>query len=327
LAHNYNQNFEVDLDILASKISSIIGKYLDKEETETITKLIIRAERMGVSTHGLHYFVHSIYPLLLNEKSDFSTEIKENIIISEGNGSIGISNLYKCLSLASDNSEKTGISLILIKNPGKVGALRVYGVDLVKNGKLMILMKNTASTQGHSFTKKHLIGTNPICFAFPESNFIFDTSTSTVATNSVRLMNKQEKKFPFNVGFDEHGENTNDPKELLKDKALLSTFSEGPFWYKSFFLGLAIESLAALAGGKTGPRVGEKKGRRLNSQEGLFGIVIDKSIFPYYQTYKAEIEILFKEIKACGVHIPGDFDDRKTSVMVSQRDWDFINKL
>ena len=327
MKYNYKLNHKVKIDILKSKINNIAGKYLSQEESNILTKYIIRAEKMSVSTHGLHYFVHSIYPLLHKKQEPFDISEKDNIIYAEGNGGIGINNLHKCLSLASDLTDRVGICLLLIKNPGKVGALRVYAEDLIKKGKLMVLLKNTASTQGLAFDKKPLIGTNPICFAFPESNFVFDTSTSTVATNSIRLMKKQNNTFSHNVGFDEQGNSTNDPNELLKTKALLSTFAEGPFWYKSFFLGVAIECLATLAGGKSGERVGEKKGKRLDSKEGLFGIVIDKSVFHDYNNYKSELDILLKEIQMSGVHIPGRFDSRKTSVRVSRKDWDFINNL
>ncbi len=327
MAFSFNQDYEISSELLALKINTIVKKYLNQNEAIILTELLIRAEKMGVSTHGLHYFVHSVYPHLLKNRAFFKIVKKDNIIYSEGKGGIGINNLYQCLSIASDQSEKSGICLISIKNPGKIGALRVYCIDLIRKGKLIILFKNTASTQGFSFDKRPLIGTNPICIGFPDSNFIIDTSTSTVATNAVRLMDKQNNKFPVNIGWDSSGNETNDPQKLQKEGSCLSTFSSGSFWYKSFFLGLAIECIAALAGGKTGPRVGEKKGTRLNSEEGMLGIVIDKSIFPYYESYKTEMELLFSEVRESGIYIPGNYDSEKKTVMVSKKDWDFINNI
>ena len=240
---------------------------------------------------------------------------------------IGILNLHSCLQEASKQSEKFGISLISIKNPGKVGALRVYAENLIKKNKLMILLKNTASTQGTMHSKSALLGTNPICFAFPDSNFIFDTSTSTFATNSIRLMKKQNQKYSDFVGYDDLGLNTKDPKKLLQDNAYLSTFSDGPFWYKSFFLALAIECFAALAGGKTGKRVGEMKGSRLYSKEGMIGIVIDKSVFPFYESYKKEIKLLFSDLESTGMYIPGYYNKTKKEIFISKNDWKFISKI
>lgn len=327
MSNNYHLDCKVEFELLKSKIFSLVTKYVDTaSEAEIITKLILRAEKMNVPTHGLHYFVHSVYPHLLKGYQPFKIKKKNNFIYSNGHGGIGFYNLHRCLLDAEKLSSDNGISLIQIKNPGKIGALRVFAVDLIRKGKLVILLKNTASTQGF-LNSDALIGTNPICIGFPDSKFIFDSSTSTVCTNGLRLMNKQEKTFKDNVGWDKNGQMIKNPNILLEEGSYLSSFSTGSFWYKSFFLGFAIECLAALAGAKTGSRVGEKKGSRLHSQEGLIGIVIDKSVFPYYDDYKEEIKLLIKEIESKGAHIPGDFNSKVKYINVSKKDWEFINSI
>ena len=88
--------------------------------------LIVKSEKMGVSSHGLHYFIHSVYPLLKQGYEEFKVEQKGSMIYSYGSGGVGFKNLVDCLQLASIQSKNAGISLLSIKNPGKVGALRVY---------------------------------------------------------------------------------------------------------------------------------------------------------------------------------------------------------
>ena len=325
MAHNYYKNYKVSSNDLESKLLEITRKYLDSNDSTLLVKLIIRTEKMNVPTHGLHYFVHSIYPLLEKRSDDFHIDIKNNIIHSNGVGGIGFINLYNCLKIASEKSEKYGLSMLLVKNPGKVGALRTYAVDLINSGKLVIITKNTAATQSFK-PGEQLIGTNPFCIGFPSTNFIYDSSTSATCTNGMRLMDKQDSTFKVNVGWDENGLETNVPSVLLSEGSTLSTFANNSFWYKSFFLGVAIESLAALAGGNTGDRVGKKKGKRLYSKEGLFCIVIDKEAFPYYSHYKDEIKILFDKLETENIHIPGT-KSRNDELLVSKKDWDFINSL
>lgn len=328
MSQNFGSELNIKVDTLNQKIISISEKFLSREQSQILSKLIIRAELMGVSTHGIHYFNRSVYPLLSKGVDKFKNETRKNFIYSVGRGGdVGILNLYNCLKKASIVSEKYGICMLSFKNPGKVGALRVYAEELIRHDKLLILFKNTAQTQGTRDSKQGLIGTNPMCFALPSTNFIFDSSTSCVATNSIRLMDKQNKKFEHYVGYDSHGDQTNLPSQLLKGNAYLSTFSDGPFWYKSFFLGLVIESLAALAGGNTGRRVGETKGARFNSKEGMFGIVIDKSVFPYFDHYKKEIELLFNDIESTGIRIPGSYESSQKSINISAKDWDLISSL
>mgnify|MGYP001181753585 FL=1 len=143
----------------------------------------------------------------------------------------------------------------------------------------------------------------------------------------MRLMKKQDNEFDVDVGWNKSGFKTNNPDLLLSKGSTLSTFSMNDFWYKSFFLGLVVESLAALAGGKTGDRVGSKKGKRLYSEEGLFCLVVDKNSFEHYDNYISEIKSLFKKIESSGSHIPGKYDENKKDLKVSKIDWDFINSI
>ena len=326
MTFDFDLDYEINRKELKDKILEICKKYKSDAESKIITKLIIRGEDMQVSTHGLHYFVHSIYPHLSISSPKFTVSSKNSFVISDGNGGIGFKNLWDCLQIASKKSEKEGIALVLCKNPGKVGALRVFCRELIDKGKFILLLKNTASTQGIKGISRPLVGTNPICIGFPESEFVFDSSTSTIATNSIRLMSKRGKKFDFDVGWNSSGDSSRDPDEILREGAFLSTFTQGHFWYKSFFLGVAIELLASLAGGLTGFRVGKHKGRRLHSKEGLFALVIDKSSFPHYQNYISELTFLREEMESEGLRFPGKFC-RKDKFKISKEDWDFIANL
>ena len=60
---------------------------------------------------------------------------------------------------------------------------------------------------------------------------------------------------------------------------------------------------------------------------GLIAIVIDKSAFPYYESYKNEIKLLFADIESTGTYIPGNYDKTKKYIFVSSHDLQFINQL
>ncbi len=317
------------LNISTSKLEKIIfrksKKFLNHESSKTLAKLIVRAEKMKILTHGIHYFVHSVQPLLKQKKIHFKNKIIKNYIYSEAlsDGAVGIMNAFKCLTKASEIAKKKGFSMFIAKNPGKVGALRVYCPEIIKKNQLIILLKNTAPTQGVKETKKAIIGTNPLAIGIPGSKFIYDSSTSTVATNSIRLKNKYNENFSFNVGFDENLSPTKKTKILLKKKSFLNTFANENFWFKSFYLGVAIELMGALCGGNTSYRVGESKGTRLYSQEGMIGIIIDKSVFPSYNKYKKQMKMLIQELEQMKLRIPGNLLENK-KVRVFKEDLDKI---
>lgn len=317
-------------NISLSKLEKIIfnksKEFLNSESSKILAKLIIRAEKMKILTHGIHYFVHSVQPLLKQKKFYFKNKIIKNCIYTESlsNGAVGIMNTFKCLNKASEIAKKKGFSMFIAKNPGKVGALRVYCPEIIKKDQLIILLKNTAPTQGIKKTKKAVIGTNPLAIGIPGSKFIYDSSTSTVATNSIRLKDKYNENFDFNVGFNEKLNQTKISKILLKKGSYLNTFANENFWFKSFYLGVVIELIGALCGGNTSYRVGESKGSRLYSQEGMLGIIIDKSVFPSYQKYKKEMKQLMLELKKFGLRIPGKLTNKK-NIMVFKEDLEKIS--
>ena len=312
---------------LEKKIIDFCLNYTSIGNAKIISKIIVRAEKMEILTHGLHYFLHSLVPHLKNGITNHVVTKKKNFIYSKGNngGGLGLVNIYNCLKDASKIARKTGVCIYSAKNPGKIGAFRTYCSEITGNNQLILMIKNTAPTQGLKKAKKALIGTNPIAIGIPGTNFIYDSSTSTVATNAIRLKNKYNEKFNEIVGLDKKIKETNDPKKLLLNGAFLNTFAAGPFWFKSFYLGVAIECIGALCGGKTSYRVGEHKGSRLFSKEGMLIIVIDKKVFPHYKAYLKEINVFLKELKKLNLRIPGSFNKKKEYLSLLKEDYDKLN--
>ena len=88
------------LNISTSKLEKIIFKkskeFLDDASSKILAKLIVRAERMKILTHGIHYFVHSVKPLLNQKKFFFKNKIIKNFIYTESlsDGAVGIINTF-----------------------------------------------------------------------------------------------------------------------------------------------------------------------------------------------------------------------------------------
>lgn len=315
----------IKIDDLYERVENVCRKYIDADCSSFIAEKIVLAEDMNVPTHGLHYFVHSLLPhLKTNNINDTNFTVNNNIVYSEGNGGVGFCNLNNCIRKSSELARHHGLALGVLKNPGKIGALRVYCREIMDQGQLIIMMKNTARTFGTLNTGAPVLGTNPVCIGLPDTNFIFDSSMSTVATNKLRLYKKYGRDFDEPVGINAQKQYTANPSEITEEGGFLVPFSDGPFWYKSFFLAMAIEGIAAMAGGKTGERVGEHKGTRLFSREGMIVIIIDKSAFSHYNNYLDEINVLIGDVEKYGLKIPGNYK-KKTEVSVLNQDWEELN--
>lgn len=320
-------NKRVDVAQFRHAIEQECLRHIDKLNSRIIADRITQSEIMGVSSHGLHYFLHSIRPLVLsNHINSAKVSVSGNVVNSEGDGGVGFKNVESCLKRASTIAARKGSAIVIFKNPGKVGALRIYCQDIMDQGQLLVLMKNTAATVGLPGAKKPVIGTNPLCIGLPDSSFIYDSSISTVATNKLRLNIKSQEAFSSNIGLDASGELTKDPSDILMGQGTLLPFSVEDYSFKGFFLGVIIECIAAMAGGKTSIRVGKNKGSRLYSDEGMFGLVIDKKVFPEYSNYLTEMPLLFRDLKAAKIKLPNARRARKTVTVLSQ-DWQELTTL
>lgn len=318
----------VSVEELSRTIKYVSSRMADRKLVDFLAEKVVLAELMNVPTHGLHYFIHCLYPLLLQNKINHGKiSIERSSVYCDGTGGIGFLKLDEVLDVASELAVKYGIALALIKDPGKVGALRVYCEKYMNNNQLVMIFKNTARTVGVQSTKEPIIGTNPICIGLPGTNFIYDSSISTVATNKVRLAEKYGYCFPYPIGVSKDMELTSQPEKITTPEGFLLPFSYGPFWYKSFHLGVVIEALAAFAGGKTGRRVGEHKGKRLYSKEGLFAIVVDGSASPVYKEYIEEINNILSEITDYGIRIPNDYEGLKENIELLKDDWEELINL
>lgn len=312
---------EIDKHYLIEIIKSITyGRVKDETRSIEIARFIVLSESMGVITHGVKYFIRSIFPFL--DEHIASVDSFENSFIYENKSIEGIYYTKQVIKKASQLASKTGYSLSLIKNPGKVGALRAYCPEITKSGQTIVILKNTASSI--SYNGERIVGTNPLCIGIANSNFIFDSSTSTVATNKLRIFKDRNKVFESNVGLDKQGNHTNDPSEIL-DYGSLLPFSDGAFFYKSFFLGVAIELLSVMAGGKSGMRVGNPFLDRFYSKEGMVILIIDSNHLSDLNEFNNEVENYILNLKALGAHIPGSYNDDAT-VQIESEDYEWLIK-
>lgn len=321
------QHRYIQAEELHRQVRTVCRRKVSATDAELIARMIVQSEQMGVASHGLHYFVHTIYPLVHKGMICQSTVTTcGNVLQSEGSGGVGYRNTVDCLKKARALARRQGSAIVTFKNPGKVGALRVYCRPLTEAGQLIILLKNTAPTVGLRDIPVPLIGTNPLCIGLPDTPFIYDSSISTVATNKVRVAKKGRTEFDEVIGVNKNGKLTRKPRPILKKEGYLLPFSYNGYAYKGFYLGVVIECLAAMAGGKTGSRVGKNKGKRLYSDEGMLAIIIDKKAFPNYDNYQREMPLLFKELKRYKLRLPGTYTACKR-LSVLRRDYEELCRL
>src|SRR6056300_266755 len=139
-----SKTIKVLTTILEKKLVDFSVKYTSIDNAKIISKIIVRAEKMEILTHGLHYFLHSVVPHLRYGITNHTITKKDNFIYSKGKngGGLGLVNIYNCLKIASKIAKKKGVCVYSAKYPGKVGAFRTYCPEIIENNQLILMMKN-----------------------------------------------------------------------------------------------------------------------------------------------------------------------------------------
>ncbi len=57
-------------NVLEKNIINLSSRYTSLYNARIISKIIVRAEKMEILTHGLHYFLHSVLPHLENKNTE-----------------------------------------------------------------------------------------------------------------------------------------------------------------------------------------------------------------------------------------------------------------
>jgi LDH2 family malate/lactate/ureidoglycolate dehydrogenase len=117
-----------------------------------------------------------------------------------------------------------------------------------------ISMTNASPLVAPTFSKERMLGTNPICIAFPSGKqvpFVVDMATSNAANGKLEIAQRSNKDIPLGWVQTKEGGDSENANELKSGGALLPLGG-----HKGYGLGAAVDILSAvLSGANYGPWV------------------------------------------------------------------------
>jgi LDH2 family malate/lactate/ureidoglycolate dehydrogenase len=164
-----------------------------------------------------------------------------------------------------------GVGIVSVRRSGHYGAAGYYAIRAAEAGLVGISMTNTEPLVIPYGGAGAALGTNPIAFAAPTPDGVFnrDMATSQVAMNKIFNARSEGRAIPEGWGVDGRGEPTTDP-----DAAAFGVPLGG---YKGYGLALMVEVLCGvLAGAGVRGGVGNLySGGRERQNSGHFHLALD----------------------------------------------------
>ncbi len=236
-----------------------------KEDAETITDVLLKADLMGIESHGvqrltLYPFGISIGRIKVDAKPEIVKETPLSAVIDAHDGMGQIAGV-KAMKLAIAKAKEHGMGFTLVRNSNHYGIAGYYSLMAAEEGLVGMSMTNTQALVVPTFGQKPLLGTNPIAFTVPAKPYPFhlDMSTSVVTAGKMEVYAKNKKPCPEGWLVDENGAVNTDAGVFVANRGtgrggLLPVGGAGELFsgHKGYGMSMLVEIMTGIfAGGVT----------------------------------------------------------------------------
>jgi 3-dehydro-L-gulonate 2-dehydrogenase len=252
-----NENTPVFVKIKPAEMEAeffriLIANGLSEDSAKTCAEVFTTNSMEGVYSHGVNRFPKFIEyiknKLVLPDA--VPAKVSEFGGIEQWNGNLGPGplNALHATERAMALAAKNGIGCVALGNTNHWMRGGLYGWKAAKQGFVFIGWSNTIANMPAWNATDNRLGNNPLVIAIPFANeaIVLDMAMSQYSFGAIEMASLKNEQLPVAGGYDEDGNITTDPNEILQSKKGLPA----GYW-KGAGLSLLLDMLAALlSGGK-----------------------------------------------------------------------------
>lgn len=239
---------------------SILQKYnFPEDKARLIANTHTQSSCDGVYSHGLNrfpLFIEYVEKGLIDISADPEMTASHGTLERwDGHAGPGITNAHQCMERAAELAGRHTIGCVALCNTNHWMRGGTYGWQAADKGKIGLCFTNTQPNMPPWGGKESKIGNNPFIIAIPrgEGHVVLDMSMSQFSFGKIHTYKLDNKKLPFHGGWDQEGNLSRNPEEILKKERGLPI----GYW-KGSALSMVLDMLAALlSGGNPTFRIGE----------------------------------------------------------------------
>jgi len=226
--------------------------------------VLIKADLRGIDSHGVARLVGYVR---LWEKKRINTDPNITIVHQtpttatvDGDAGLGLVVAPFAMRLAMEKAEQYGSGWVAVRNSNHFGIAGYHALMAVEKEMIGFAMTNASPLVAPTFSNERLLGTNPMCYAFPAGKFppvVVDMATSAAANGKLEIAQRSGKQVPEGWIQDAKSGFTTDPHALKSGGSLLPLGSDREHGsHKGFGLSATVDILSAvLSGANYGPWV------------------------------------------------------------------------
>ena len=226
--------------------------------------VLLKSDLRGIDSHGVARLTGYVR---LWEKKRINTKPHIRIVHEtpttatvDGDAGLGLVVAPFAMQVAIDKAEKYGSGWVSVRNSNHFGIAGYHALMAVEKDMIGFAMTNASPLVSPTYSSERLLGTNPMCYAFPAGKYppvIVDMATSAAANGKLEIAQRLGKQVPEGWIQDKSGRASTDPHALKSGGSLLPLGSDPEHGsHKGFGLGATVDILSAvLSGANYGPWV------------------------------------------------------------------------
>ncbi|RYE31157.1 MAG: Ldh family oxidoreductase [Sphingobacteriaceae bacterium] len=226
--------------------------------------VLLRSDLRGIDSHGvarLSGYVRLWEKGRINATPDIQVVHETPTTATvDGDAGLGLVVAPFAMQVAIEKAEKYGSGWVSVRNSNHFGIAGYHALMAVEKDMIGFAMTNASPLVAPTFSNERMLGTNPMCYAFPAGKYpplIVDMATSAAANGKLEIAQRAGKPVPEGWIQDENGDFTTDPHALKSGGSLLPLGSDREHGsHKGFGLSATVDILSAvLSGANYGPWV------------------------------------------------------------------------
>ncbi|OOQ60052.1 Ldh family oxidoreductase [Mucilaginibacter pedocola] len=226
--------------------------------------VLLKSDLRGIDSHGvarLSGYVRLWEKRRINPTPDIKI-VHETATTAtiDGDAGLGLVVAPFAMQVAIEKAKTYGSGWVSVRNSNHFGIAGYHALKAVEQDMIGFGMTNASPLVAPTFSNERLLGTNPMCYAFPAGNYppvIVDMATSAAANGKLEIAQRSGKQVPEGWIQNGQGNATTDPHALKSGGSLLPLGSDREHGsHKGFGLSATVDILSGvLSGAGFGPWV------------------------------------------------------------------------
>lgn len=226
--------------------------------------VLLSADLRGIDSHGVarlsgYIRLYEAKRANFTAKAEMIHQTLATATIDAQQG-LGLVIAPQAMEIAIEKAKQCGTGMVAIQNSNHFGIAAYHAMLALEHDMIGIAMTNASPLVAPTHSKERMLGTNPMCYAFPTENelpVVVDLATSTAANGKLEIAQRTGKPIPKGWVIDKNGEDTTNPNALKEGGVLLPLGSgDTQAGHKGFGLSAVVDIFSAvLSGANYGPWV------------------------------------------------------------------------